>query len=149
MENTQQALDLIASSHEAALATLEDGKPFTSAVSYLHLPYQDNTGTEKFGRLAVLLSSMARHTKNLMKNPDVSLLVLEKGDDYLYERKRVSVQGQAAPAAQEKAPAYREEYLKLFPQSKILFSLPDFQFYEVKISSLYFIGGFGKIENLS
>lgn len=141
MEDFKLALDLIAASNEAALSTLEEGKPFNSAVSYF---YQAG---EKFGTAVMLISSMAKHTKNLQKSPEVSLLVTEPGEAYVYERKRVSAQGTAVLAPKEKFQDYQNQYLKLFPRAKILFSLPDFQFYEIKISSLHYIGGFGKIRN--
>lgn len=136
----EEAIHLIRESSEGVLATLEDGKPFNSAVSYLYEP------GEPFGKAYFLISSLARHTKNLQKNSQASLLVLEPGTAYVYERKRVSVQGTAVKLTDKgKFDELKEKYLSIYPHADKLFLLTDFAFYEFNITDLYYVGGFGQI----
>ena len=95
------------------------------------------------------MSDLARHTQNIRNHERVSLMVLESGGKPVYEKKRVAVQGIAHEIKEkEKVEAFRKEYLRRYPQAQIFFTLPDFHFFEIEISELYFVGGFGKIESL-
>ena len=145
--NKDDAIALLAQGHEAVLATLEEERPFASAVSYLYRPPID---PDRFGKLYLLMSALARHTKNVKKNSFASVFVIEDGEPYVYERRRVSAQGklEEIPRATALFDTLKIQYLKLFPQASMLFSLPDFYFYELSIQELYFIGGFGKIQAL-
>ena len=74
-------------------------------------------------------------------------MILEPGSAYLYERKRVSVKGQATKVeAGNRVYALKAEYLKRFPKAEILFGLADFSFYSMKVEELYYVGGFGSIQ---
>lgn len=142
-ENREAASKLIQEGREAVLATLEDGKPFTSAVNYLF-----ETG-EGFGKLILLMSDLARHTKNAKITTHVSLLIAEHSESPVYERKRVSVQGLLNPLTDsDKILDFKSRYLSLFPKAQIFFTLADFHFFEIRISEVYFIGGFGRAESL-
>lgn len=139
----KEALEVISRAREAVLATLEDGKPFTSAVNCFYLPQ------EKWGKMIMLMSELARHTKNANKNPEVSLQILESSSLPLYQRKRVSLQGNLSPVKDSAVfESHKKHYLELFPEAEIFFKLSDFKFYELEINELYFIGGFGKIESI-
>jgi hypothetical protein len=141
MPEQLEAVKLIQNSNEAVLGTLEEAGPFTSAVSYFWM------AEGQYGKLILLMSGLARHSKNLMKNPAASMLILEPGSAFIYERRRVAVQGQIRKVESPQAQIqYKETYRKFFPQSGVLFQLPDFHFCEMNIRELYFIGGFGKIQ---
>ena len=93
--DSRPALALLEQSCEAALATLEEGKPFVSGVGFA---YEKANQEKGFGRIYLLLSDLARHTRNIRVCPDVSLLVVEKNmDQSLHERKRLTVLGKVAP----------------------------------------------------
>lgn len=142
-QKTEEAVHLIQKSTEGVLATTEDGKPFNSVVSYLYEP------GAPFGKAYFLISSLARHTKNLQKNNQASLLVLEPGSAYIYERKRVSAQGTASKLTdKDKFEELKVKYLGIYPQADKLFMLTDFSFYEFQITDLYYVGGFGQIAAL-
>lgn len=140
MQESSAALDLVKNGREAVLATLESEAPFTSAISYFWMP------EVAYGKMILLMSHLARHTKNILQNSKVSLLVLESGSQYIYERKRVSVQGEIKKVSSGQD-IYKKKYLEIFPESEMLFQLPDFNFYEVLIQELYYVGGFGKIQS--
>lgn len=130
---------LIRESSEAALATLEQGHPYVSAVGYVLADEMPLT-------LAVLLSRLARHTRNLEKNPAVSLLIQEEDKTVpVHERMRASLMGEAVPVqAKDRLLDLKERYVTRFPNSEIFFSLPDFLFYVVQPREIHWIGGFGR-----
>ncbi len=141
----EDALSLLISSHEGALGTIEKGTPFVSAAGFL---YETPEGEKDFGKLYFLLSDLSRHSKNLQKNAAASLLVVEKGTAPIHERKRLSLQGLIQTIKNEtRSETLKDRYLTVFPRSEIFFTLADFHFYEMEITELHWIGGFGKAAN--
>lgn len=140
-EDREKPLNLLESSREGAIATIgEDGRPFASAAGFLY-----EKSAARFGKIYFLLSGLARHTKNLLKHPDASLLVMEETDAPVHEKKRATAQGRVRRVeASEKWEALKSNYLKVFPRAEIFFTLPDFRFYEMEISEIHWIGGFGQ-----
>ena len=95
------------------------------------------------------MSDLARHTQNIQKNPQVSLLALEAGSAPVYERKRVTIQGAAQIVKdQDRFNRFKVRYIEAFPSSAGFFNFGDFRFYEIKIANMHLISGFGKIETL-
>lgn len=136
--------ELIKSSSEAALGTLEESSPeagwhpYLSATGYI-------VADEESLSAAVFLSKLARHTRNIQKNPCVSLLVVETGRDPIHQRARATLIGKAVMVRDEEAAGHlKREYLKRFPKAEIFFSLPDFSFYRIEPSEIHWIAGFGK-----
>ncbi len=134
---------LLSQHSEAAFATSEERGPFVSAVGFL---FEKAKESEKLGSVFLLLSDLARHTKNAARDPRVSLLVVEKKEGApIHERKRLSIQGRLARLADpKKIEALKASYLKVFPRAQIFFGLPDFRFYELAIEEIHWIGGFGQ-----
>lgn len=139
---------LVKSSHEAALATLEAGAsgavgPYASATGYI---------VEDEARLTVdiFLSRLARHTKNIIKNPSVSLLVMEsKPEAPIHEKMRATLMGQAVPVQEKETfTRLKQAYLKKFPRAEVFFTLPDFTFYRIEPVEIHWIAGFGKAGTL-
>ena len=144
-QRIETALSLIACSYEGFLATIEGEKPFVSAVSYL---YEVNPGDPtKPGKVCLLLSELARHTRNFQKNPNVSLFILENNSAPVYERKRVTIQGTIHYVKdEERYKNFKIKYLQIFPSAEPLFTFQDFRFFEINIADLHLIGGFGKVD---
>ena len=140
-ENLDAAFSLLKLQCEGALGTLEGECPFVSAVGYL---YEKSTGPEDLGKIYFLLSDLARHTKNLRVNSQASLLVVEDDEAPIHEKKRLSLQGKVV-LTNGKLEKLKSEYFKVFPKSGIFFTLADFHFYEMAISEIHWIGGFGKV----
>lgn len=141
MEELKAAVSLLESSKEGALATLENTQhPFVSAVGFLY------ERVEGLGTFYLLLSDLARHTRNLSRDPKVSLLVVEKNEAApIHERKRMTVQGRVKRVEdKERFQELSCRYLKIFPRSEMFFALPDFRFYEFQPEEIHWIGGFGK-----
>lgn len=141
----EEAIQLLKRGREAVLATLEGDQPFNSAVGYL---YEAPDSDHRFGKAIVLMSELARHTKNVRRHAETSLMVIDAGKVAVYEKKRVTAQGALVEIKDKtRFENYKKDYLKLYPNSQIFFTLPDFHFFEMAIEELYYIGGFGKIQS--
>lgn len=107
------------------------GFPFASA-----LPYAvDATGCP-----ILLVSDLAAHTRNLAKDPRVSLCV--HGLDVL-AGERVTLLGRACAADEDTAA--RERYLALFPEAHRFVAFGDFHWLRIEPDAGHYIGGFGDI----
>jgi hypothetical protein len=143
-EKSDTGKALLSTVKEAALGTIGESKPFVSAVSYIY-----NPSAGEFGTVVMLISDLARHTQSIQKNPSVSLFVSEPGAAPVYERKRVSAQGTAKQVKDPEAfERFKAQYIGTFPSSEKFFGFADFRFYEIQITEMHLISGFGKIETL-
>lgn len=144
-DRADQAVELIQRHRDAALATLETDGPYASACGYLYEPL------ERLGIIYILLSDLARHSKNIAKNSSVSLLIVENAPLIpIHEKKRATLRGHAQRTTDpEKIASLKKRYLEAFPRSEIFFTLPDFRFYEIAVLEIHWIGGFGKAATLS
>ena len=134
----EEILRFLNSNHEVSLGTLKQGAPYVSASGSI----------EHQGKLYLLLSALAQHTKNLEQDKRASLLVIENSSAPVHEKKRVSLTGSLEKASSDQRDALKAEYLKVFPKSEMFFTLPDFHFYEFKITEAAWIGGFGKAQTI-
>jgi putative heme iron utilization protein len=118
----------------AALGTLLDGAPYVSLV----LAAFDADGSP-----LLLISRLALHTKNLLADPQVSLLF--DGTAGLEEPltgPRLTVLGAAAPCADPQA---MERFLARHPSAAAYAGFSDFQLYKVAIARGHLVAGFGQI----
>jgi putative heme iron utilization protein len=132
--------DIMRRSLKASLATThhETGYPYASLVTVSVMPD---------GSPLTLISTLAEHTKNILKDPRTSILFDEtsgRGDPL--EGARVSVFGTMEEA---KKPAARARFLSRHPSSALYADFEDFAFYALKIEGAHFVGGFGRINDLS
>lgn len=146
MKAEPEILRLLESADEACLGTLEDGKPYVSAAGVLY----EKSGEGETGRIFLFLSDLARHTRNLQKNSEVSLLLVDRTKKQpVQERPRLTVQGVAVLVQDpDEGAQLKARYAQRFPGSEIFLSLPDFRFYEVRFHELHWIGGFGAARTL-
>ena len=109
--------------------------PFGSVVAY---------GLDKHGNPSLLISNMAMHTKNLLADPRVSLLVTpsEKSGDPL-GAPRVTVMGQMRKIPKEESAGIRKEYLARHENAAYWVDFADFNFYMMDTIDIYYVGGFG------
>jgi heme oxygenase (biliverdin-IX-beta and delta-forming) len=118
----------------AALATTLDGAPYAS----LALLAADLDGSP-----ILLLSDLARATRNLKADPRVSLLAAspESGRDPL-DSPRLSLLGRVEAASD---PRMRRRFLARHPQSARYADFQDFRFYRIAVERAHLIGGFGRV----
>ena len=91
----------------------------------------------------VLISSIAEHTKNIITNPKVSLLVFAGAED-LHANGRLTLIGEAVQIDKDDADLMAR-YCRYFPESTGYLAMHDFQFYRINIAQARYIAGFGKM----
>ncbi len=91
----------------------------------------------------VLISSIAEHTKNIIANPKVSLLVFAEAED-LHANGRLTLIGEAEQIDKDDADLMAR-YCRYFPESTGYLAMHDFQFYRFQIHQARYIAGFGKM----
>ncbi len=125
-------------SRTAALATLgADGSPLTTWVGCA----SDFDGAPLF-----LLSTLARHTKNLAGDARGSLLLTsppDRGDPLNHPRLTIG-----GPIAPHPDPCARKRYLQRNPKAKLYAPFADFAIYRMRIEAVHFNGGFGRADRL-
>ena len=91
----------------------------------------------------VLISTIAEHTKNIIANPKVSLLVFAGAED-LHANGRLTLIGEATQIEKNDADLMAR-YCRYFPESAGYLAMHDFQFYRINIAQARYIAGFGKM----
>ncbi len=129
----------------AALGTLRAGAPFVSMVPYAIAA--DGAG------FVVHVSELSAHTKDMLADARVSLLVAEAegGGKSPLALERASVQGAAVPIAADspELSAFRAAYLARFAEAEQLFGFADFSLFLIRPVSARFVAGFGQAHSLS
>jgi putative heme iron utilization protein len=135
---TQSAKKLLREGRSGALATLMvgSGNPYCSLV---------NVATAADGSPLLLISGLALHTKNILADSRVSLMLDERKEGDPLEGARVMLMG---TAAKTEDPAARRRYLARHPSAEMFASFGDFAFYEIKLSGAHLVAGFGRIVDL-
>ncbi len=133
------AKKLLREGRSGALATLMagSGDPYCSLV---------NVATAPDGAPLLLLSQLAIHTKNILADPRVSLMLDERKEGDPLEGARVMLMGKAAVTDD---PAARAAYLRRQPEAEMFAGFADFAFYRMAVSHAHLVAGFGRIVDLS
>lgn len=103
---------------------------------------------DKNGDIIFLISDLALHTNNIDENSNSSLMVIKpdvSGDFFNGQRATICGQTLLVESAEDIAESAKL-YVDQFPKSKAWVDFGDFNFYRLKVDSIYFIGGFGIIE---
>jgi len=133
------AKKLMREARSGALATLMagSGDPYCSLV---------NVATAVDGTPLLLISRLAVHTKNVLADPRVSLMLDERKAGDPLEGARVMLMGTAAKTDSEDA---RRRYLTHQPEAEMFAGFGDFAFYEIGLKSAHLVAGFGRIVDLA
>ena len=132
-----EAQQFLFSTHKGILCTHSakfEGYPFGSVAPFV-LNHQ--------GMPTILISTIAEHTKNIIQNSKVSLVVFSNEDD-LQANARLTLLGTAEQTDKNNV-LMRERYLRYIPQATQYFDMHDFNFYTVYITHARYIAGFGKM----
>jgi putative heme iron utilization protein len=135
---TLAAKKLMRESRSGALATLlpASGDPYCSLV---------NVASAADGAPLLLISRLAVHTRNLLADPRVSLMLDERREGDPLEGARVMLQGNAAATDD---PAARRRYLARQPEAEMFAGFADFAFYRIALTGAHLVAGFGRIVDL-
>lgn len=123
----------------AALATLDQatGHPYASLVL---------VATTADGSPILLLSRLARHTRNLLAEPRASLLFDgTAGTADPLAGNRATLIGRIGI---EESPAARRRFLARHPSAAGYVDFGDFAFFRLAVERAHFVGGFGRIVEL-
>jgi putative heme iron utilization protein len=132
------AKKLLREGRSGALATLmpSSGDPYCSLV---------NVATAADGAPLLLISRLAVHTKNVLADARVSLMIDERKEGDPLQGARVMLMGTAA-ATQD--PDARRRYLDRQPEAEMFAGFADFAFYRVALKAAHLVAGFGRIVDL-
>lgn len=137
MNLTLEAQQFLFSTHKGILSTHSskfEGYPFGSVAPFV-LNHQ--------GMPTILISSIAEHTKNIIQNSKVSLVVFENEAD-LQANARLTLLANAEQTDKNND-LMRQRYLRYLPQAEQYFDMHDFSFYTLHITHARYIAGFGKM----
>ncbi len=136
----KEVREFLAAERDGMLCTLSkkmEGWPFGSIAPY---------ALSAAGEPLILISSLAEHTKNVLADARVSLLVEDtRTQGEQQAAARATVMGYAVPVSQPFLNDAAQRYLSRFPNAAGYFETHDFSFYQIGVHRVRYIGGFGHI----
>ena len=139
-EAAQAARHILRTTLKGALATLDQGTghPYASLVLI---------ATEPDGSPILLISRLARHTRNLKADARASLLCdASNGLGDPLAGGRLTLIGEARPSLSASALG---RFLARHPAAQVYAGFADFSVYQLEVAGAHFVGGFGKIIDLA
>lgn len=135
------ARSLLRRRRQGALATLMagDGDPYCSLV---------NVASHADGSPILLISRLAVHTKNILADSRVSLMLDERTAGDPLEGARIMVAGRAEAAGASDLDLLRRRYLNAHPSAEAFANFKDFSFFRIAPSGAHLVAGFGRIVDL-
>src|SRR3954465_10141377 len=137
------ARSLLRRSRQGALATLMPGSgdPYCSLV---------NVASHCDGSPILLISRLALHTRNILADPRVSLMLDERAEGDPLEGARIMLAGRAekAGAGDTEAVRVRRRYLNAHPSAEAFAGFKDFSFFRIRPGGAHLVAGFGRIVDL-
>lgn len=137
MSLASEARQFLRSTHSGMLCTNSvkfTGYPFGSVAPFV---------LDHDGQPLLLISTIAEHTKNIMADCKVSLLVFAGAED-LQANARLTMLGEAEQTDKQDE-LLKARYLRYFPQAEQYFAMHDFLFYRLQIQQARYIAGFGSM----
>jgi heme oxygenase (biliverdin-IX-beta and delta-forming) len=135
------ARSLLRRSRQGALATLMTGSgdPYCSLV---------NVASFADGSPILLISRLAIHTKNILDDSRVSLMLDERAAGDPLEGARIMLAGKAEEARGDDVAVLRRRYLNVHPSAEAFVDFKDFSFFRIRPAGLHLVAGFGRIIDL-
>ena len=135
------ARSLLRRSRQGALATLVPGSgdPYCSLV---------NVASHPDGSPILLISRLALHTRNILGDSRVSLMLDERAAGDPLEGSRIMLAGRAEEAGGEDAQILRRRYLNAHPSAEAFVNFKDFAFFRIHPTGAHLVAGFGRIVDL-
>jgi putative heme iron utilization protein len=135
------ARSLLRRSRQGALATLmaDSGDPYCSLV---------NVASHADGSPILLISRLALHTKNILADHRVSLMLDERAEGDPLEGSRIMLAGWAEQTGADDLPLLRRRYLNAHPSAETFVNFNDFSFFRIRPAGAHLVAGFGRIVDL-
>jgi len=136
------ARSLLRRSRQAALATLMagSGDPYCSLV---------NVASHPDGSPILLISRLALHTQNIVRDARVSLMLDERAAGDPLEGSRIMLAGRAEEASDDQLALLRRRYLNAHPSAEAFVNFKDFSFFWIRPRGAHLVAGFGRIVDLT
>src|SRR5665213_922389 len=134
------ARSLLRRGRQGALGTLMagSGDPYCSLV---------NVASHPDGSPILLISRLALHTKNILSDARVSLMLDERAAGDPLEGARIMLAG-IAEQANDGEPNLRRRYLNAHPSAEAFVEFKDFSFFRIRPLGAHLVAGFGRIVDL-
>jgi hypothetical protein len=142
--HAERARSLVAQQTTGTLCTIAlepEGYPYGSFVTFaLHQ-----------GEPLFLISRVAEHTRNLLRDARASLLVHEQGKADPLANGRVTLIGPVTQVTRDagELPVLRQTFLGAHPNAGYYVDYADFDFYRLSLSAVRYIGGYGRMSWVS
>ncbi|MGC2813487.1 MAG: DUF2470 domain-containing protein [Bradyrhizobium sp.] len=134
------ARSLLRRSRQGALATLQaGGDPYCSLV---------NVASHADGSPILLISRLAVHTRNLLGDGRVSLMLHERVEGDPLEGARIMLAGRAERGGAADAAILRRRYLNAHPSAEAFVDFKDFSFFRIRPAAAHLVAGFARIVDL-
>src|ERR1700692_3301079 len=135
------ARSLLRRSRQGALATLVPGSgdPYCSLV---------NVASHPDGSPILLISRLALHTRNILADNRVSLMLDERTEGDPLEGSRIMLAGHAEEASGDDAGTLRRRYLNAHPSAEVFVDFKDFSFFRIRPAGTHLVAGFGRLLDL-
>jgi heme iron utilization protein len=132
---------LLRRSRQGALATLMagSGDPYCSLV---------NVASHGDGSPILLISRLALHTRNILADSRVSLMLDERAQGDPLEGSRIMLAGRAEQASGDAVAVLRRRYLNAHPSAETFVDFKDFSFFRIRPAGAHLVAGFGRIVDL-
>lgn len=129
---------LMRASRRGALATLmqRGGEPYCSLV---------NVATTADGAPILLISRLAAHTRNILADGRVSLMLDDRRAANPFDALRIMVNGEAIESEDQ---AVARRYLARQPEAESFAHFGDFSFFVLRPKYVHVVAGFGRVMNL-
>jgi len=136
------ARSLLRRSRQGALATLlpGSGHPYCSLV---------NVASDADGAPILLISRLAVHTRNILADNRVSLMLDERVQGDPLEGARIMLSGHAEQASESNNRNLRSRYLNAHPAAADYADFADFSFFLIRPTGTHLVAGFGRIVDLT
>src|SRR6267154_5742112 len=136
------ARSLLRRSRQGGLATLmmASGDPYCSLV---------NVASHADGSPILLISRLALHTRNILGDSRVSLMLDERAEGDPLEGSRIMLAGRAEEASTDDLEILRRRYLNAHPSAEAFVNFKDFSFFRIRPSAAHLVAGFGRIVDLN
>ena len=139
-EIARSARALARRAFKGSLATIDRANryPYASLITL---------ATDTSGAPTFLISTLARHTANLAADARASVLIDETSAlaDPL-QGARITLYGRAEPVSDE---GLKRRFLARHPEAAFYAGFPDFAFWRLDVEGAHYIGGFGRIFDLT
>lgn len=137
----EEARTIVESTRIGSLATIsEDGSPWASIAGYGVMPNGD---------LSLVLSTLAEHGRNLVRDQRLSIAVAAPpapGADPL-DSGRVTLAGTAVVPEGEEAEVALSTHCAAYPAARAYAKFGDFTVYVLRVERVRWVGGFGRMDS--